>query len=154
VGSIVLALAVTSWASVARTIQVGVRGIEAMPYLDPVRALSGSHWHQLRQHVLPAIGPLILANTLLILGNTILAESTLAFLGLGDPSQPSWGSMLRQAATAGAVTAGAWWYLLAPGLAIVVLVIAFGGCARQVEQGPKKSGPQTFREMSHSVTMR
>jgi peptide/nickel transport system permease protein len=137
VGSIVLALAVTSWASAARTIEVGVRGIETMPYLEPARALSASHWHQLRRHVLPAVRPLLLANTLLIMANAILAESTLAYFGLGDPSRPSWGAMLRQAATAGAVTAGAWWYLLAPGLAIMTLVLGVGACARRLEAEPR-----------------
>ena len=131
--AIILAIAVTSWAGAARTIQVGVRAIEAGPYLDPIRALGAGHWHQLRRHVLPAVFPLILVNALLIVANAILAESALSFFGLGDPEQLSWGSMLRQATIAGAVTAGAWWYLLPPGLAIIVVVIAFGGCARRLE---------------------
>jgi peptide/nickel transport system permease protein len=136
--SITLAIAVTSWAPAARTVQVAVRNVEAGPFLDPVRALGGGHWYQLRRHVLPAVLPLILANALLVMANAILGESTLAFLGLGDPGQLSWGAMLRQATIVGAVTAGAWWYLLAPGLAIIMVVIAFGGCSRRLESGPRQ----------------
>jgi peptide/nickel transport system permease protein len=138
--SIILAIAVTSWAAAARTIQVAVHAVEAGPYLDPVRALGGGHWHQLRRHVLPAVLPLILANALLIVANAILAESALAFLGLGDPGQLSWGMMLRHAAIAGAVTAQAWWYLFPPGLAILLVVVAFGGCASRLEAVLDASG--------------
>ena len=136
-GAITLAIAVTSWAPAARTIQVAVRNVEAGPFLDPIRALGGGNWYQLRRHVLPAVLPLILANALLIVANAILAESTLAFLGLGDPEQLSWGSMLRQATNAGAVTAEAWWYLLPPGLAIIIIVVALSGCSRRLESSPR-----------------
>ena len=131
--SITLAIAVTSWAPAARTIQIGVRTLEAGPYLDPVRALGAGHWHQLRRHVLPALRPLVLANALLIVANAILAESALAFLGLGDSGRLSWGTMLHHAGLAGAVTAGAWWYLLPPGAAVMLVVVALGGCSRLLE---------------------
>ncbi len=132
-GAVIAVVAITSWAMVARTIRAGVLTAEARPHVDRVRALGAGHWHQLRGHVLPAVLPLVLANASLTVANAILAESTLAFLGLGDPDAVSWGWMLRRAALAGAATAGAWWYLLAPGLAIVAVVLAFGACARAVE---------------------
>jgi len=140
--STTLAIAVTSWAGAARTLQMGVHHFEALPYLDPVRALGGGHWHQLRRQVIPAVAPLIGANALLIGANAILAESAMAFLGLGDPGQLSWGRMLQQAATSGAITAGAWWYLLAPGVAIIVLVVVFAAAGRTLEAGSEK-GPRT-----------
>jgi peptide/nickel transport system permease protein len=132
-GAVVVAVAATSWATVARTVRAGVLAVEVSPYLDRVRALGAGHWHQIREHILPAVFPLVLANASLTVANAILAEATLAFLGLGDPAAISWGAMLRHAAVAGAVTAGAWSYLLAPGLAIVAVVLAFGVCARAVE---------------------
>jgi peptide/nickel transport system permease protein len=131
--AVVAAVAVTSWAVVARVVRAGVLVIEVRPHLDRVLALGAGHWHRLREHVLPAVLPLVLANASLTLANAILAEATLAFLGLGDPEQVSWGSMLRRATLAGAATAGAWWYLLVPGVAIIVVVLAFGACARAVE---------------------
>ena len=56
--------------------------------------------------------PLVLANTTLTVGSAIIAESTLSFLGLGDPSQISWGSMLKTALDTGAATGGYWWFVL------------------------------------------
>ena len=132
--TVVLAVSLTSWAPVARTLRSGVLTVEAQPYLERVRALGAGHVHQLRVHVIPAIGPLLLANATLTAANAILAESTLSFLGLGGPDQLSWGTMLRHAATAGAVTAGAWWYVLPPGLAIIALVLALGALARAVDR--------------------
>jgi peptide/nickel transport system permease protein len=69
----------------------------------------------------------------LSVAGAIIGESTLSFLGLGDPTQVSWGSMLNAAWTNGAVTAGAWWYLLPPGIGIVVVVLAFTLCGRALE---------------------
>lgn len=69
--------------------------------------------------------PLIVANTVLVISTAILIESGLAFLGLGDPSQPSWGAMLNFAFDRSAVTNGAWWFYLPPGFAIVWVTL---GC--------------------------
>jgi len=131
--TVIIAVALTSWATVARTVQAGVAGVVVQPHLERVRALGAGHPYQLRAHVVPAVLPLILANASLTVANAVLAEATLAFLGLGDPAVISWGTMLRHAATAGAATAGAWWYLLAPGAAVIVVVLACGACARQIE---------------------
>ncbi|MET0823643.1 MAG: ABC transporter permease, partial [Solirubrobacterales bacterium] len=67
---------------------------------------------------------LIFANTVLIVAVAILSEAALSFLGLGDPTQISWGSMLENAFESGAPSAGAWWYVIPPGLCITVLVLA------------------------------
>ncbi|GID93932.1 ABC transporter permease [Amorphoplanes digitatis] len=131
--TVIVAVALTSWATVARPLQAGVAEATVQPHLERVRALGAGHLHQLRAHVVPAVLPLILASATLTVANAILAEATLAFLGIGDPAAISWGTMLRHAATAGAVTAGAWWYLLAPGAAVIAVVLACGWCAREIE---------------------
>jgi peptide/nickel transport system permease protein len=131
--TIVLAIGVTSWPSTARLVRAQTLTIEARPYIERAKALGGGHGHILLKHVLPAVLPLVLANTTLAVGSAIIAESTLAFLGLGDPSKVSWGLMLKQAVDTGAVTAGAWWYLLPPGIAIVLVVLAFTLCGRALE---------------------
>src|SRR6185436_14604408 len=107
--------------------------VEARPYIERAQALGGGHRHILSRHVLPAVLPLVLANTTLAVGSAIIAESTLAFLGLGDPTNESWGLMLKQAVDTGSVTAGAWWYLLPPGVAIVLVVLSFTLCGRALE---------------------
>ena len=78
----------------------------------------------LKTHILPNTLPLIFANTVLIVAVAILSEAALAFLGLGDPTRVSWGSMLENAFSANAPSAEAWWYVVPPGLCITMLVLA------------------------------
>lgn len=132
-GTIVLAIGITSWPSTARLVRAQTLTIEARPYIERAVALGGGHLHVLTRHVLPAVLPLVLANTTLAVGSAIISESTLAFLGVGDPSKVSWGLMLKDALDVGAITAGAWWYLLPPGIAIVLVVLAFTLCGRALE---------------------
>lgn len=133
VGTIVLAIGVTSWPTTARLVRAQTLTIEARPFIERARALGGGHAHVLGRHVLPTVLPLVLANTTLTVGSAIIAESTLSFLGLGDPSNPSWGGMLNSALQIGAATAGAWWYVLPPGIGIVLVVLAFTMCGRALE---------------------
>jgi peptide/nickel transport system permease protein len=93
--------------------------------VERARALGAGDWHLITRHILPNVFPIIFANTTLTVAIAILSETTLSFLGLGDPLRISWGSILEFAFFAGAPTVGAWWWLLAPGLAIVLVVLAF-----------------------------
>ena len=77
------------------------------------------------RHVLPNVTPLVLANTTLAVSISILSETTLSFLGLGDPTAVSWGTILDDAFAGGAISSGAWWYLAAPGICVVLVVLAF-----------------------------
>jgi peptide/nickel transport system permease protein len=140
--TIVLVVALTYWPSTARLVWAQALAIGGRGYLERARALGAGHWWQISRHILPGVLPVVLASSTLMVANAILLEATLAFLGLGDPNHVSWGTMLRAALTSGAVTAGAWWYLLAPGLAIVVVVLAFTLCGRAVEAalGPELTG--------------
>jgi peptide/nickel transport system permease protein len=107
------------WTSTARLIRSQVLTIKERQFVARARAIGAGHVHIIRKHILPQIMPLIVANTVLILSTAILVESGLAFLGLGDPTKPSWGTMLNFAFDRSAVTNGAWWFFLPPGLAIV-----------------------------------
>ena len=78
--------------------------------------------------------PMVFASTTLEVASAVLAEATLSFLGLGDPARVSWGRHADRATTSsGAVTFGAWWYLLTPGLAILIVVLCFTLCGRALE---------------------
>lgn len=131
--TIVLAIGVTAWPTTARLVRAQTLTVEARPYIERAKALGGGHRHIMSRHVLPAVFPLVLANTTLSVSSAIIAESTLSFLGLGDPSVVSWGAMLKSAMDTGAVTGGAWWYLLPPGVGIVVVVLCFTLCGRALE---------------------
>lgn len=135
IGTIILAIGLTSWPSAARLVRAQTLTIEARPYIERSKALGGGHLHVISKHVLPAVLPLVFVNTTLAVGSAIVAESTLSFLGLGDPDpmRPSWGSMLRSAWLDSATIAGAWWYLLPPGVAIGIVVLAFTMCGRALE---------------------
>ncbi|MFF9311749.1 ABC transporter permease [Streptomyces sp. NPDC014748] len=132
-GTVVLAIGVTTWPTTARLVRAQTLAVESRPYIERARALGGGHWHIMSRHVLPNVMPLILAQTTLIISSAILAEATLAFLGLGDPTVVSWGGLLQDAREAGAVSSGDWWYLVPPGIAIAVVALAFTLCGRAVE---------------------
>lgn len=132
-GTVILAIGLVSWPVITRLVRAQALTIEARPYIERARALGGGGWHIVVRHVLPAVAPLVLANTTLNVANAIISESALAFLGIGDLNTASWGSMLHQAWINGAITAGAWWYLLPPGIAIVVVVLAFTLVGRALE---------------------
>ncbi|MGE5249648.1 MAG: ABC transporter permease [Bacteroidota bacterium] len=113
------------WTSTARMIRAQVLTIKERQFVARARAIGAGHGHIIRKHILPQIMPLIVANTVLILSTAILVESGLAFLGLGDPTKPSWGTMLNFAFDRSAITRGAWWFYLPPGFAIVWVTL---GC--------------------------
>ncbi|RSM64482.1 ABC transporter permease [Kibdelosporangium aridum] len=132
-GTIILAIGLVSWPTSARLVRAQTLAVEARPYIERARALGGGHGHVIFKHVLPSVLPLVFVNTTLAVGTAIVAESTLRFLGLGDPTEITWGGLLRSAGSSGAITAGAWWYLLPPGIAIVLLVLAFTMVGRALE---------------------
>ncbi|MEU5596373.1 ABC transporter permease [Streptomyces sp. NPDC020298] len=132
-GTVILAIGVTSWPTTARLVRAQTLAVESRPYIERAKALGGGHWHVMTRHVLPNVMPLVLAQTTLMISSSVLAEATLAFLGLGDPTVVSWGGLLQDAREAGAVSAGDWWYLVPPGIAIALVALAFTLCGRAVE---------------------
>ncbi|QQQ79786.1 ABC transporter permease [Saccharothrix sp. 6-C] len=132
-GTIVLAIGVTSWPATARLVRAQTLAVEARPFIERSRALGGGHAHVIGRHVLPAVLPLVFVNTTLTVASAIVAESTLSFLGLGDPTRVSWGSLLHAANMHGAVSQRAWWFLVPPGLGVVCVVLAFTLCGRALE---------------------
>ncbi len=132
--NIVIVIGITSWPGTARLIRAQTLSVEGRPYLERARALGGGNWHQMSRHVLPNVMPLVLANTTLTVAIAILSETSLSFLGLGDPLEPSWGGILDDAFTNGAVSLGAWWYVLSPGVCVVLVVVAFTLIGRALEQ--------------------
>jgi peptide/nickel transport system permease protein len=99
-------------------------------------------------HVLPQVIPVIFAEATLDVSFAILSEATLSFMGLGDPTLISWGGMLNRAFLRGAVTAGAWWYLIPPGIALawVTLSLSFFSNALQEIINPRLKTHHLFDE--------
>jgi peptide/nickel transport system permease protein len=124
-GIIMLVIGLTGWPSVARIVRSQVLSLRERQFVRRVQSMGGSHLRLIGMHILPNVAPLIFANAVLVIAGSILAEATLAFLGLGDPVHVSWGTMLHFAFVSGAVGRGAWWYFLPPGLGIVLVVLGF-----------------------------
>ena len=131
--NIILVIGITSWPTTARLIRAQVLTLKHRLYVDRAKALGGSSTHVLGRHILPNVMPLVIANTTLTVPIAILSETTLAFLGLADPSQPSWGKMLEEGFQSGALAQGAWWYYVPPGLGVVLVVLGFTFVGRALE---------------------
>jgi peptide/nickel transport system permease protein len=131
--SITIAIAVTSWPGTARLIRAQTLTVEARPFMERAKALGARDSQLMVRQVLPNVAPFILVSGTLTIASAILYETTLTFLGLGNPTDVSWGSMINQAFNQGAVTAGAWWYILPPGIAILIVVLGFTLIGRAVE---------------------
>jgi peptide/nickel transport system permease protein len=132
--NIIFVIGITSWPGTARLIRAQVLSVKTRLYVDRARALGAGHWHMISRHILPNVMPLIFANLTLTVPIAILEESTLSFLGLGDPLRISWGVVLQNAFDNSAVTLGAWWWYLAPGLGIIAVALAFTMCGRALEE--------------------
>jgi peptide/nickel transport system permease protein len=120
--TVVVVLVATGWMGVARMVRAEILGVRALPYVDAAVALGARPWRVLWRHAVPnALGPAIVATTLGV-GNAILLESGLSFLGLGiQPPQASWGNMI---AGGRELIVTAPWVAIAPGIALVATVLA------------------------------
>lgn len=121
-GSMALIIGLLSWMTTARVVRGEVLSIKEMAYVEAARSLGATDWRILFQHILPnAVGPIVVGATLAV-GNAIIVESSLSFLGLGvQPPTPTWGNMLMDA-QATMVTKP--WLTIFPGMAILLVVLA------------------------------
>jgi peptide/nickel transport system permease protein len=123
-GVLIAVIGLTSWAGTGRIVRAQVLTLRERAFVERARAQGAGDGYIIRTHIMPNTLPLIFANTVLIVAVAILAEAALAFLGLGDPTRISWGTMLQNAFDSGAPSEGAWWYVVPPGLCITLLVLA------------------------------
>lgn len=131
---IVTVIAITSWPSTARLVRSQALSLREREVVARARTVGLSAPAILRRLILPGVLALVIANAVLVTAGSILAEATLSFLGLGDPSRTSWGQILHNAFVSGAVGGGDWWYFLPPGLGIVVVVLAFSLIGQALER--------------------
>ena len=132
--NIAIVIGVTGWPSTALLIRSQTLSVKERAYLERSQVLGAGRWHQMTRHVLPNVMPMVFANTTLTVALAILAETTLSFLGLGDPTRVSWGSMLDDAFSVGAMTTGAWWFIIPPGVCVVLVVLAFTLVGQALEE--------------------
>jgi peptide/nickel transport system permease protein len=121
----IVVIGVTSWASTARIIRSQTLSLKERAFVSRARVIGAGGGHIMLHHILPNVLNLIVANTVLTFAGAVLTETTLSFVGLGDPVDPSWGQILNAAEGAGAPGLGAWWYIAPPAACVVLVVLGF-----------------------------
>ena len=120
--TITAVLGLTSWPMTTRLLRAQVLSVRQREYVTAARALGAGSLFTLRQHILPNSLAPVVVHTSLMVGQMMLIEASLAFLGLGDPNHISLGYLLRNAQS---FLRLAWWMFLFPGLAIALAVLGF-----------------------------
>jgi peptide/nickel transport system permease protein len=118
-------LSLFGWPGITKVVRSIALQIRESGYVEAARALGASNIRILMRHVLPQALPYTFANIALSVPGAIFAEASISFLGLGDPVIPTWGKILGDAQANGAVIGGYWWWVLIPGLCIILVAMSF-----------------------------
>ena len=132
--NIIFVIGILGWTTTARVVRSQTLAVKSRKFVLRARAIGASKLHILIQHILPLVLPILVVQAVLAISLAILNESTLSFIGLGDPSAPSWGQMLNFAFGRGAMSVGAWWALVVPGFGIVWVVLSLTLLGQGLEQ--------------------
>ncbi len=130
---IILVLVAFSWPGLTILIRSMVLQLRSGQLVEATKALGASQRRVMLRHIFPQTAPYVFAQMIFFTPAAILAEAGLSFLGLGDPSIPTWGQILEQGFRTGAVYVGYWWWVLPPGLLIVLTAMAFVLLALAIE---------------------
>lgn len=122
---VIMVIGILEWTSTARIIRAQVMSLRERVYVKRTRALGAGNLRILWRHILPQVGPLLIANTVLTIAIAIYLETALAFLGLEDPSVTTWGTILEHAFERTAISSGAWWAIVPDGFVIAAVIV---GC--------------------------
>ncbi|MCW2643860.1 MAG: binding-protein-dependent transport system inner rane component [Dactylosporangium sp.] len=118
---LVVVLTVGSWVLNFRVVRTHAAATAAQPFIEAARLAGAGTTQVIRRHILPATLPLVAVSITLNFSAVLLLESSLGFLGLGvQPPTPDWGQMV---ASGQAQLASAWWVSLAPGLALITVIV-------------------------------
>jgi peptide/nickel transport system permease protein len=120
---VIFVITLTTWPYMARIVRGQVLSLREREFVEASRSLGASDTRIIVREILPnLVAPIIVYSTVLVPQN-IIYEASLSFLGVGiDPSKPSWGAMISDATS---VFQDAWWFMVFPGLALLITVLAF-----------------------------
>ena len=122
--NIILVISVVSWPTTARVVRSQVLSIKERPYVEAARCIGAGNAKLMFGEIMPNVLPLMFAQAVLMITYAIYDEAILAFLGLGDPTRISWGSMLHFAFESGVMARSPWW--IGPPIAsIIILIVGF-----------------------------
>ncbi len=149
----ILVISLVMWAHPVRELRAQILSIRAATYIEAARSMGANARFIGLRHILPELAPLIVPQFVRIAHNAILIEAALSFLGLGDPLQNSWGSILFHANARAAFLTGAWTYwIMPPGLAIGATVVSFAliGYGFDASLSPRTSRRSTSQAPDHA----
>jgi peptide/nickel transport system permease protein len=122
--NIIIIIGVILWAGTARIIRAQVKSVRERVYVRRAVSIGAANRRIIGRHILPQVMPLLIANTVLTVAVAIFEETAIAFLGLGDPSQVSLGRIIESAFQGNAVSNGAWWAIVPPGVLVAMIVLS------------------------------
>lgn len=123
------------WAGKARQIRAQTLSIKNLGQVQAAVSMGASHPYIFKKHILPGVFPLLIPQFVAAVNAAILLESSLSFLGLGNPLQKSWGSILYYANNRSAFLTDAWaWWIVPPGICIVMVVLGFSFVGYYLEE--------------------
>lgn len=132
--NIIAVIGLLGWTTTARVVRSQTLAVKSRKFVLRARAIGAGRGHIVSRHILPLVMPILVVQAVLVISLAILNESALAFIGLGDPTTLSWGQMLNYAFGRGAMSVGAWWALVVPGLGIVWVVLGLTLLGQGLEQ--------------------
>jgi peptide/nickel transport system permease protein len=122
---IILYLGFFGWMGFARVVRSQVLSLRERPFIEAAKASGAGTGYITVRHIFPNIVSLTYVSLALSVPSAIVSEAALSFLGLGDPTVVTWGSMLGNAQFAGGSSNLAWWWILPPGFAIALISLSF-----------------------------
>ncbi|MGZ8570703.1 MAG: ABC transporter permease [Actinomycetota bacterium] len=132
---LIFVIALLLWTLTARIIRAQVKSVRERVYVKRARALGARDTRIIVRHVLPQIAPLLIANTVLTVAVAIFDETALSFLGLGDHSKVTWGTIIEFAFLRTAISAGAWWAIIPAGLCVALVIMGCYWLGQAIEDG-------------------
>lgn len=122
---IILALVIFSWVGPVKTVRSMALQIKEETYIEAARALGAGKWRIIFKHMTPLLIPYSFASMALAVPGAILYEASVSLLGLGDATITTWGQILHDALSGGAVLNGLWWWVVPPGFFIAIMGMSF-----------------------------
>jgi peptide/nickel transport system permease protein len=122
---VIIVIGALLWTGTARVIRAQVKTLRERVFVHRAESLGAGHWRIIWRHILPQLGPLLVANAILAITVAIFNETALAFLGLSDPTAVTWGTIMEHAFDRNAISAGAWWAIVPAGVCVAILIM---GC--------------------------
>lgn len=132
---VIMVIGFLMWTSTARVVRAQVKSLRERVYVRRAVSIGASHTRIILTHIVPQLGPLLIANTVLAITLAIFNETALAFLGLSDPTAVTWGTIMEHAFERGAISTGAWWAIVPAGLCVAALIVGCYLVGNSIEDG-------------------